>query len=263
MTIKLEAGNLNRFSKITEIANLNPVYCKETDNLNAVVDKAISLNHRRLPVISKDMKLVGIVTYMDILDALLRGQKTDMMVSNIMTRDVIYSNADDTIGYILQKLKMSRRGGIPIIKDKKLIGVVSERDFVKRFSDVNFGIQIKDVMTPKPFFISKKFSILNSLKSLVNTRYRRLPVVENNILIGIVTAYDVLKYLHDHDYNLAALEEPIDFIMKTDVYTISAERDVSEAVKMMKVKDVGGILVTNKNNLEGIVTERDVLEQIT
>lgn len=262
MTIRLEAGGLNRFGKIIEIARPNPVYCRETDSLKAVVEKAISSNHRRLPVISRDGRLIGIVTYMDILNALLRGEKANTEISNIMCRDVISSNADDMIGFVFQKLKMSRRGGLPIIKNGKLVGMIGERDFVKEFSDINFGVQVKDIMTPKPFFIPKKFSISSSLKSLVNTRYRRLPVVENKTLIGIVTAYDVVKYLHSHEYNLSALEEPIDFIMRTDVYTISENKDVSEAVKMMKAKDVGGILVMNKN-LEGIVTERDVLEEIS
>jgi len=261
MTVKLEDANINRLDKITRIANLNPLYCRETDTLSSVVDKILTLNHRRIPIISKDMALTGVITYMDILDALLRGQTKDMQISNIMIRDMIFCGSDDTVSYVLQKLKMSRRGGMPIVRDKKLIGIVGEKDFVRLFAGIKFDITVKDVMTPRPLFISKRFSILECLKSMVNTQYRRLPVVENNNLIGIVTAFDVVKFIHEHGYNLKLMNEPLDSIIK-QAFTISEDNDVSDVVNLMKDKDIGGLLVVKDKQLEGIITERDILEQI-
>ncbi len=261
MTVKLEDANINRFDKITRIANLNPAYCKEIDTFSSIIDKIIELNHRRIPIVSKDMKLVGVITYMDILNALLRGQKKETQISNIMVRDIILCASDDTVSYVLQKLKMSRRGGMPVVKDKKLVGMVSERDFVRLFASINFNLSVKSVMTPKPFFVSKKFSILDCLKSMVNAHYRRLPVVENNNLIGIVTAFDIVKYIDKCEYKLEALNEPIDSIIR-DAITIQEEKDISDAIKLMKDKDVGGLLVTKGKTLEGIITERDILEEI-
>lgn len=263
MIVKLEDGNLDRLGRITEIANLNPVFCKDSEKLSEVVNKAISQNHRRLPVVSKGNMLVGIVTYMDVLDALSRGQGPDAKISNIMTRDFVYSSPDETIEYAFQKLKMSRHGGLPILHNHALIGLVTERDFIKRFSDVVFKTHIKDIMTPKPLFISKKFSALNAFESIVNTRYRRLPVVENNKLIGIVTSFDMIEYLHRNNYDLSSLNRSLDIIMKTSIASILGNKDISEAIKLMKSRDVGGILIADNDKLEGIVTERDVLEQIS
>lgn len=260
--IKLEDAKINRFEKIEKLANPNPIYCKESDKIVSVSQKILSTNHRRMPILSKSDKLVGIATYMDILDALLRGQKKDSAISNIMTRDVVSCDANDTISFVLQKLKMSRRGGLPILKKDKLFGVISERDFVKKFSDANFNTSVREIMTPRPFYISKNLSILDGLKSIVNTRYRRLPVVEKE-LVGIVTAADLLKHMDENDYDLSALEKPIDSIIKTTVCAISGGEDVSQAIKLMETNDVGGILIVDKNNrLEGIITERDILEEI-
>ncbi len=261
MTVKLEDANINRLDKITRIANLNPLYCRETDSLSSVVDKILTLEHRRIPIVSKGMTLTGIVTYMDILDALLRGQTKDTQISSIMVRDIIFCGSDDAISYALQKLKISRRGGMPIVRDKKLIGVVSEKDFVRLFTAIKFNMSVKDVMTPRPLFISKKFSIIDCLKSMVNAHYRRLPVVENNTLMGIVTAFDIVEHIRKHDYNLKAMNEPLDFIVK-DAFTISEEKDISDVVNLMKDKDIGGLLVVKGKKLEGIITERDILEQI-
>lgn len=260
---RLEDAKINRFEKIERLANLNPIYCKESDSILAVTRKMLSTNYRRMPVLSKSGSLTGIVTYMDILDALLRNQNKDSEISNIMKRDVIFCDIDDTISFVLQKLKMSRRGGLPVLKKGKLVGMISERDFVKCFLNISFGVSIKEIMTPRPFYISPKLSIIDGLKAIANTCYRRLPVVDKGILIGIITAIDLLKHIDKHEYNLSTLSEPIGSIIKTNVHTISGGEDVTKAIELMKTKDVGGILVVDKDNkLEGIVTERDILEQI-
>jgi len=58
----------------------------------------------------------------------------------------------DSIEFVLQKIKLSRRGGLPILKKRKLVGMVSERDFVKYFDKVKFGKNVGEIMTKKPFF---------------------------------------------------------------------------------------------------------------
>lgn len=260
--IRLEDAKIDRFGKIEKITNVAPIFCKENDSMMAASKKILLTNHRRMPVLSKSNKLVGVVTYMDILDAFLRNLGKDSEVSAIMTRDVVFCNADDTISFVLQKLKMSRRGGLPVLKKEKLMGVVGERDFVKFFSDVNFGIKVEELMTPKPLYVSKGLSISDGLKTLVNTRYRRLPVVDKE-LVGVITGIDLLKYVDEQNYDLPSLNNPIDRIIRTDVCKMSGHEDVSHAIKLMTETDVGGVLIVdNSNKLKGIITERDVLEQI-
>lgn len=262
MNVRLEDGGLNRFDKIVRIANLNPTYCFENDTIQDVISKIILSGHRRVPIVLRNGSLVGIITYMDILDAILREQDLSSKISTIMVRDIILCNADDTIVSVLQKFKLSRRGGLPIVKNKKLVGIVNERDFVKYFSNVTIG-PVHEIMTPKPFFIKKNISILDCLKTMVNTRYRRLPMMENGKLVGIATALDVLKYTIEHNYDIKTFKEPVDFIARHDVYTITTEEDASDVIKLMKKNDIGGVVVVNKENkLAGIITERDILERI-
>lgn len=262
MSVKLEDGGLNRNSKITTIANMSPVFSKESDSIDDVVDKMISTGHRRIPIVSKNGGFVGIVTKSDILDAFLKKQDFDEKVSTIMVRDVIYCNSSDTLEFVLQKFKISRRGGFPILDGDRLVGMVSERDYVKHFSGVNFGLEIKRLMTRKPLYIHPNISVYDCLKIMVNTKYRRLPVVGNGELIGLVTSADLLNYIKKNNYNSDKLDESVDRVTIKNVYTISEGKNASEAIKTMKSRDVGGILVVSKGKLEGIITERDILEEI-
>lgn len=257
--IELEKAGLNRFKKITEIAKLDPVCSNYSDSINRVIEKILSTGYRKIPIVSKD-EPVGIVAITDILDAFLRKQNFDDSVSSIMVRDVIFCDSNDKMGFVLQKFKLSRRGSFPIVQNKKLIGMVSERDFVKYFTDLEFGVKVEKVMTRKPFFLPASTTVFDCLKSTVNTRYRRLPIVEDKKLVGIVTAIDLLKYITRRGVSLA---QSIDSIMIRDVVSISKNKDVSEAIKLMRDKDIGGITVISKAyKLEGIITERDILEEI-
>jgi len=260
--IELEKAGLDRFQKIMKIATPNPVYCEDSEKIVDAASKIAKFGYRRLPILSRK-KLVGVITISDILGAFLRKENFDDSISNIMTRDVIFCDANETINYVLQKFKISRRGGFPVLDRGELVGMVSERDFVKHFSDVQFGTRVEDVMTKKPFFIASNLSILDAFKSIVNTHYRRLPVVDNNILAGIVTTIDFLRYIVKNNFNFSTLDQGVEYIIIKDVFTITKEKDVSEAVKIMKSNNIGGLPVTDKNlKLEGIIAERDILEEI-
>jgi len=263
MSIDLSLVGLDKEQKIVQLSELNPTYCFEKETIKEVVDKIIEKGHRRLPILSKDKKVVGIITTMDILAAFLRKQNFSEPISTIMNREVIFCDVNETLGNVLIKFKFSRRGGFPITKDGKLVGMISERDIIRRLTSVNFGITVEEVMTKKPFFINPNVSVLDAIKSMVNTHYRRLPLVKDKKLVGIFTSADALSYLKENDFNFSTLFVSISPIFTKEVYYIEKNKDLSEAIKEMVIRDVGGLPVVDEDKtLEGIITERDILEEI-
>ncbi len=263
MSVNLDAVGINRNENILRLANVNPVYATESEKISAVVDKMLGKKHRRIPVVSNREEVVGIVTSMDILDSFLRKVNFNDKISEIMVRDVISANSDDTINSVLQRMKISRRGGLPVLNFKRLVAMISERDFVKNFSQTEFNKTVSEIMTKKPFFIKEKMSILDCLKSMVNVHYRRLPVVENKKLVGIVTSADMLSFVAGNNFSNTGLDKEATTIATRKPVKVEKHVDVSEAVKIMVSRDVGGLVVVDDNdNLEGVITERDVLEEI-
>lgn len=181
-----------------------------------------------------------------------------------MVRDVITCNENDTIGFVLQKFKLSRKGGFPVVdSSNKLVGIISERDIVKRFANVKFGVCVKDVMVRKPFVISSKTSILDCARSMVSTHYRRLPVVDKGKLVGLITTIDILQEIRKKELKFDKLNSPVSEIMVTDLITINEDADLSKAIDLMATNNIGGLLVTHNSKLDGILTERDILEEIS
>lgn len=263
MSVDLSLAGFNKSLRIISFSELNPIYCFEHESIKSVVDKIIEKGHRRLCVLAKNKKIIGIVTSMDILSAFLREQDFNNTISTIMNRDIILCNANDSIGEVLQKFKFSRRGGFPVLDGDKLVAMVSERDIVRKFAAVDFGIRIGDVMTKKPFCVKSNTSILDSLKIMANTRYRRLPIIDDKKLVGIITSADILSYLRQNNFSLSSLLQPIIPTFSREFYYIDKDKDLSEAIKTMVRFDVGGLPVVGEGIvLEGIVTERDILEEI-
>ena len=261
--IELEKSGLDRFAKINSITKLQPIFDFENHTIQHIIERMLESGHRRLPIVNKSNSLVGIVSLMDLLDSYLRKQDLQEKISTIMVRDVQYVDENDLIGLILQKLKMSRRGGFPVTSKGKLVGMVGERDIVKHFDNVNFGIVVEDVMTKKPFFVHSHITILDALRSMANSRYRRLPLVSDRKLVGIITALDILKYIRDNGYNFVSLMQPLKGIVIDEVLSIERKHEISDAIKLMKKKNIGGLPVTDsKGILEGFITERDIVEII-
>lgn len=263
MTINLADIGLGGKDGIMKIATVTPVFCYGSNRIVDVIEMIVFTGHRRIPIVSKNKEVIGILTKSDIIDAFLRKEDFSERITKIMNREVITCNENDTIEYALNKFKISRRGGFPIIADNKLIGMISERDFVNRVSGAETEIKVADVMTTKPFIIRPDISVMDCFRTIVNTRYRRLPVVKDERLVGIATSEDLLRYIYKTNYDYVALKEKVEKIMVKDVATTKADIDLGEASKKMMEKQVGGLLVVDEDKrLRGIITERDILETI-
>lgn len=261
--INLEDIGINKSDNIAHIANLSPSYSFEFESLSSVVKTMLSSEHRLIPILSKKQDLIGIVNYMDILGALLRGLSRNTRISEFMTRHVIFCESIENISSVLQKIKVSRRDGIPLVKGTKLLGMVSEHDFVKLVFGKYLNMPIGKIMSHKPLFVNRDISVSTCMKTMVNTHYRRLPVVVNKGLVGIITGHDILRYLAEVNYNPTLLNESIETIMSTPVINVTEHDDVSTAVELMMENKIGGMPVINEENMvKGIITERDVVEML-
>jgi CBS domain-containing protein len=257
--MELEKAGLNRFQRIISISTINSVFCNENEKISEAIDKIIQTEHEKLPVVTKKNHLVGLIGPMDILDAFLRKENLNEKISKIMVRDIIFCDARDTLEFVLQKIKLSRKGTLPVVSKEMLVGVVGESDFVKHFSETKFGTTVSEIMTKKPFFLLPDASVMDGLKSAVNTKYRRLPVVQNGKLSGLFAAVDILKLIKSN----LSLSQSINSMMVKNVFTITGDKDLSDAIKVMRLKNIDGLpVVDDENRLEGIITERDILEEI-
>ena len=102
-----------------------------------------------------------------------------------------------SIADVAQTLAERRIGGLIVSDDgKKVSGIISERDIVRSLAlrgAVCLQEKVEDMMTRNPVSCAKADTADQVLEKMTNGRFRHMPVVENDELIGIVTIGDVVK----------------------------------------------------------------------
>ncbi|WP_210023465.1 MULTISPECIES: CBS domain-containing protein [unclassified Paenibacillus] len=111
----------------------------------------------------------------------------------IMTTDCSTVTLKDNVYEAAVKMKQEDTGFIPVVDGKKLIGVLTDRDIVVRgLAEKREGSSaIKEVMSDKVVSVTPETTVDEAAKIMATEQIRRLPVVENGNLVGIVSIGDL------------------------------------------------------------------------
>jgi CBS domain-containing protein len=135
-------------------------------------------------------------------DELAAGQPRYESVTNYMVSvaNLITFNPDQTIQEVIDIIINKGISGAPVLdKDRKLVGIISEKDCLRIIVDQayhNLPIsdrKVSDYMTAKVKTLSPNSDVVEAANEFLNSPIRRLPIVEDGKLIGQVSRRDILK----------------------------------------------------------------------
>ncbi len=90
--------------------------------------------------------------------------------------------------------------GLPVVQDNRVVGIISRRDVEKATQSGRAHVPVKGFMNVKVVTVEPNMPVSNVRELMINHDIGRVPVVENELLIGLVSRTDVLKTLHgDYD----------------------------------------------------------------
>lgn len=117
-----------------------------------------------------------------------------MKVRDIMTKNVAYINPSATVVEAAQLMQKHNVGSVPVCDQSGVLGIVTDRDIVVR--NVAHGnnpqnTPVKDVMTTGVTMVNPDMDVDEVTSIMSSRQIRRMPVVENNMLVGIVALGDV------------------------------------------------------------------------
>lgn len=118
-----------------------------------------------------------------------------MQVREIMNRNVVTVEPKITFQEAAKKMVDNNTKFLIVTEKEKLVGIVTEWDFVKKIATGAKGIldtRLESIITKKVIIISPKTEVSEAAEIMVANNIKRLPVVENNVLIGVVTAMEII-----------------------------------------------------------------------
>jgi CBS domain-containing protein len=162
-------------------------------------------------------------------------------------------------------------GGLPVVDDENRVkAIITERDIANMFADRISGIKVANLMSEKVITALPKTTIFEAEKTMTTQGFRRLPIISDGKVIGIITTMDIIrffgsgevfKYLQSGTI-IQVLNTPALEIATKEVSTIEPNADVGQAAKIMRDKNIGAIPVVKNERLMGIITERDFFKII-
>jgi CBS domain-containing protein len=114
-------------------------------------------------------------------------------------------------------------------------------------------------------------TICGVTKEMVKKKFRRLPVVSDDVLFGIVTAMDIMKYVGNGDIFKEmvtgdvsdVMSVPVRKLINGDLYTTNPDESISNVALEMVGKGVGALPVIDNSHLVGVITEFDLVKALS
>lgn len=179
-----------------------------------------------------------------------------MKVKDVMTKDVIFVDKDVDLRYVLSLMKKHEITKIPVVEDKKLIGVITDNIIAfKLGSKRKRGIPASRLhassVTEKNIeVISPNADIKTILRKVGEPGPTILNVVENDKLIGVVTKADLLP--------LVKSNKKLKELMQKKLHTVSPDDRVIHARRMMIDENVARLPVTSRGKLAGMISDTEI-----
>jgi len=242
---------------------------------------------RRIPITNPGTNMLkGIITATDLVDYLGGGKKFEMIsqrfggnifkainepVRIIMTQNVVAVKTTAKLSEAITLMKEKNLGGLPVVDENGSVkAIITERDIANLFADKIRNIKVSQLMSTNVVTALQKTTIFEAAKTMITQGFRRLPIIADGKVVGIITAMDIIRFFGSGKvFNylksgtiIQVLNTPAIEIATKEVLTIQANADVGQAAKIMLDKDIGAVPVVEDGKLEGMITERDFFKII-
>ena len=136
--------------------------------------------------------------------------KKNENIQNIMVSNPLTVNLSQKISDVAHIFGENNIHHLPVVSGNKLVGIISYSDLLKMSFQDSFSDQdersvlslldhtknIEDLMTPNPITLQVNNSIRDAAEKLSDGKFHSLPIVDDeNVLLGIITSTDLIKFL--------------------------------------------------------------------
>lgn len=131
-----------------------------------------------------------------------------MNVKDVMSKEVATCNPEDYVNEVAEQMRTLDIGCLPVLSNKKVVGMITDRDIVTRSVAKNVKSKVKDVMTKSVISVSPDDTTTEASLIMARNQVRRLPVLENDKLVGFVSLAD-LAFPFPHVQEISTAMESI------------------------------------------------------
>jgi CBS domain-containing protein len=189
-----------------------------------------------------------------------RAEQRRLRVSDVMSTEVVTIAAGETVFSAVARMSEYGVSSVIVLGPQGLAGILTEKDVLRGVAqcDAEFRrLQVSQRMSSPAQVIPAEASLLEASHLMETRGIKRLPVVENGQLVGIVTQTDLTRGL----ISMSALRYVRD-IMTPQVTTVDTETTADEAARLMSTRNISCLVTRHRRQIAGVVTEKDLLRRV-
>ena len=180
-----------------------------------------------------------------------QNEREQILVRDIMVKDVAYVTVPGTREDIMETFREKYISGVPVVKNGKVVGVVTRQDLLRN----PYEEQTALLMTRDPSVISPNTTIVEAAKIIRSKGIRRLPVVEDGKLVGLVTVADFIREIATWDD-----DTPVGDYVRNKTMALWDETPLAIAGRLMELAKVKAVPVLNLAfDIAGLITDQDLI----
>jgi len=119
-----------------------------------------------------------------------------LCAKDIMLIDIIVSSPNDLVAAAKLKMVRANIGAVPVVENKNLVGLITHRDILLAGSEA-MGLKVEDLMSKDLATVNEKTSIEEISKLMADTGFQRIPVVDGDVLVGLITQSCIIRAVAD------------------------------------------------------------------
>jgi len=120
----------------------------------------------------------------------------DYTVGDFMTKDLVQVSQETTVKQCAEVMVAERVSSAVVLENNAVTGIITEKDLAKKVVakglDAN-KLLVKDVMSVDLVTVEPETSLYDAMLKLTKNKIKHLPVVRDNVALGIITAMDILR----------------------------------------------------------------------
>ncbi|HSO26029.1 MAG TPA: CBS domain-containing protein [Methanobacteriaceae archaeon] len=121
----------------------------------------------------------------------------NLHAQDVMITEVVVSAPEDLVAAANLKMVRANIGGVPVVKDEKLIGLITHRDILLAGGEA-LKLKVEDLMSKDLVVVNRNTHLKDISKIMAETGYQRIPVVEKDKLIGLITQSCIIRAVADY-----------------------------------------------------------------
>jgi CBS domain-containing protein len=285
--LQFDSRPAKRLGEVLSVASPSVVTAPPTTTIMGAIKTMIYYGFSRLPIADAGTgRLIGFVTSVDVVDFLGGGLRHNLLrekykgniftainadIREIMSTRLTYASDKFSLNDALKLMYEKNVGGLPIVDDETRIkAIITEEDFVRFTAGIDTGMNVESFMSANVVTAPAQTTIEKMTRMIIQKGFRRMPVVQDGVLMGMVTASDIMKYMGSGEAfekvvtgDIAeVMNLPIKSLIKRNLVATEMAEDLGIAARKMVENDIGSLPVMDKGALVGILTERDYVRAL-